>query len=113
MGDDTFFISHLLKENNKITIVDTDGQNTIQIPSNTYIDDILFTKNAARLTFEDNREITISGADKFIYNLSGNVTSGKEGYDLSYTDFASIFGVEDVLDLSSSQTGTITDMYIL
>jgi peptidylprolyl isomerase len=113
MGDDTFFISHLLKENNKITIVDTDGQNTIQIPSNTYIDDILFTKNAARLTFEDNREITISGADKFIYNLSGNVTSGKEGYDLSYTDFASIFGVEGVLDLSSSQTGTITDMYIL
>ena len=46
MGDDTFFISHLLKENNKITIVDTDGQNTIQIPSNTYIDDILLPKDA-------------------------------------------------------------------
>ena len=113
MGDDTFFISHLLKEDNKITIVDTDGQNTIQIPSNTYIDDILFTKNAARLTFENNREITISSADKFIYNLSGNVTSGKEGYDLSYTEFAFIFGIEDVLNLSSSQAGTITDMYIL
>ena len=96
-----------------MTIVDADGQNIIQIPSNTYIDDILFTKNAARLTFENNREITISSADKFIYNLSGNVTSGKEGYDLSYTEFAFIFGIEDVLNLSSSQAGTITDMYIL
>ena len=112
-GDDTYFISHLLKDNKKTSITDTDGNNTIQIPSNTYIDKAIFTKNAAQLTLENGREITINAANQFVYNLSGNVSSGETGVDLSYTDFASIFGVDNILSSTGVQDATIVDMYII
>ncbi len=75
-GDDTYFVSQLLPKSGKVSITDTEGSNTVQLPANTYIDKSLFTKNAARLTLEDGREITISGADKFSYNVGGNITDG-------------------------------------
>ena len=96
-GDDTYFVSQLLPKNGKVSITDTEGLNIIQIPSNTYVDKSLFTKNAARLTLEDGREITINGADKFSYNVGGNVTDGTAGTDLTYADFATSFGINDVL----------------
>lgn len=113
IGDDTYFVSQLLPKNGKVSITDTEGANIIQIPSNTYVDKSLFTKNAARLTLEDGREITINGADKFSYNVGGNVTDGTAGTDLTYADFATSFGVSDILNSSGAQTGVISDMYII
>jgi len=112
-GDDTYFVSQLLPKSGKVSITDTEGTNTIQIPYNTYVDKTLFTKNAARLTLEDGREITINSADKFSYNVGGNVTDGTAGTDLSYTEFATTFGVSDILNSSGAQTGAISDMYII
>ena len=112
-GDDTYFVSQLLPKSGKVSITDTEGSNTIQLPTNTYIDKSLFTKNAARLTLEDGREITISGADKFSYNVGGNVTDGTKGIDLTFTEFAEVFGVYDILNSSGAQTGEISDMYII
>ena len=112
-GDDTYFVSQLLPKSGKVSITDTEGTNTIQIPYNTYVDKTLFTKNAARLTLEDGREITINSADKFSYNVGGNVTDGTAGVDLTYTEFARSFGVADILDSSGAQTGAISDMYII
>ena len=112
-GDDTYFVSQLLPKNVKVSITDTEGLNIIQIPSNTYVDESLFTKNAVRLTLEDGREITINGADKFTYNVGGNVTDGTAGIDLTYSDFATSFGISDVLNSSDAQTGVISDMYII
>ena len=114
-GDDTYFVSQLLPKNGKFQITDTEGSNIIQVPTNTYVDESLFTKNAARLTLEDGREITISGADKFSYNVGGNITKGDgdKGTDLTFTQFAEVFGVYDILNSSGAQTGSISDMYIL
>ena len=112
-GDDTYFVSQLLPKNGKVSITDTEGSNIIQLPSNTYVDKSLFTKNAARLTLEDGREITISGADKFSYNVGGNITDGTKGTDLTFTEFAEVFGVYDILNSSGAQTGEISDMYII
>tara|TARA_A100000164_G_scaffold208535_1_gene184842 strand:+ start:287 stop:3151 length:2865 start_codon:yes stop_codon:yes gene_type:complete len=112
-GDDTYFVSQLLPKNGKVSITDTEGSNTIQLPSNTYVDKSLFTKNAARLTLEDGREITISGADKFSYNVGGNITKGDKGTDLTFTEFAEVFGAYDILNSSSAQNGEISDMYII
>ena len=80
---------------------------------NTYVDKSLFTKNAASLTLEDGSEITISGADKFSYNVGGNITDGTKGTDLTFTEFAEVFGVYDILNSSGAQTGEISDMYII
>ena len=112
-GDDTYFVSQLLPKSGKVSITDTEGSNTIQLPVNTYVDKSLFTKNAARLTLEDGREITISGADKFSYNVGGNITDGIKGTDLTFTEFAEVFGVYDILNSSGAQTGEISDMYII
>jgi hypothetical protein len=112
-GDDTYFVSQLLPKNGKVSITDTEGSNLIQLPANTYIDKSLFTKNAARLTLEDGREITISGADKFSYNVGGNITKGDKGTDLTFTEFAEVFGAYDILNSSGAQTGEISDMYII
>ncbi len=112
-GDDTYFVSQLLPNSTKVSITDTEGANTIQIPINTYVDKTLFTKNAARLTLQDGREITINSADKFSYNVGGNVTDGTKGTDLTFTEFAATFGVDDVLNSSSAQTGIFADLYII
>ena len=72
-----------------------------------------FTKNAARLTLENGREITISKADSFTYNVGGNITDGSVGIDLTFSEFANTFGINDVLNLSSSEDGIYFDLYII
>ena len=109
-GDDTYFISNLLPENSSITIIDTSGTNTIQIPSNTKVTKSQWAEDTVRLTFEDSRVITVNNADTFSYNLGGNVTNGEVGTDLSFSDFARTFGLDD---LSDSGLGTYTDLYII
>ena len=112
-GDDTYFISNLLPENSSITIIDTSGTNTIQIPSNTKVTKSQWAKDTVRLTFEDSRVITVNNADTFSYNLGGNVTDGINGTDLTFSEMAEVFGVFDILDLSGSDIGTAVDMYII
>ena len=112
-GDDNYFVSQLLPKSTKVSITDTEGTNTIQIPTNTYIDKTLFTKNAARLTLQDGREITINSADKFAYNVGGNKTDGTVGMDLTFQEFALVFGISDVLNSSGAQTGIFADLYII
>jgi len=112
-GDDTYFISNLLPEESSITIIDTSGINTIQIPSNTAVTKSQWAKDTVRLTFEDARVITINNADTISYNLGGNVNDGTAGTDVTFSEMAEVFGVYDVLNLSGSDTGTMIDMYII
>ena len=112
-GNDTYFVSNLLPKDSTIEIIDTSGTNTVQIATNTKVIKTLWTKDAARLTFEDDRVITINGADKFTFNMGGNVTDGTDGIDLTFAEFALSFGIDDILNLSGSDTGTVTDMYII
>ena len=109
-GDDTYFISNLLPENSSITIIDTSGVNTIQIPSNTKVTKSQWANDTVRLTFEDSRVITVNNADEFSYNLGGNVTNGTAGTDLTFSELALSFGVDD---LSVNSVGTIVDLYII
>jgi len=109
-GDDTYFISNLLPEKSSITIIDTSGTNTIQIPSNTQVTKSQWAKDTVRLTFEDSRVITINNADEFSYNLGGNVTNGTAGTDLTFSELALSFGADD---LSVNSVGTIVDLYII
>ena len=44
-GDDLYFVSNLISENSSSSIVDTSGNNIIQIPDNTYIDSIIFSND--------------------------------------------------------------------
>ena len=112
-GDDTYFISNLLPKNSSIEIIDTSGNNTIQIASNTIVKKTLWTKDAARLTFDDDRVITINGADKFTFNLGGNITTGEEGSNVSLSELAFYFGINDISNISGAENGVVTDLYII
>ena len=112
-GDDTYFISNLLPNDSSIEIIDTSGINTIQIAANTKVIKTLWTQDAARLTFEDDRVITINGADNFTFNLGGNITNGDEGLDVTFSEFAFYFGINDITSISGSETGEVTDFYII
>ena len=59
------------------------------------------------------REITINSADKFSYNVGGKKVDGTAGTDLTFPQFALVFGISDVLNSSGAQTGTISDQYII
>ena len=86
-GDDIYIISKGLRSNSDITIIDTNGKNIIQL-----VDDIDFiqtkiTKDALQITISNNTKITINGADRFQFELSGNITSAKEGSFYSFDEF--------------------------
>ena len=109
-GDDLYFISDLITNNAVITIADTKGKNIIQIPKNTFIEKAIISSDAARITLSDNKQITINNADKFTFNLGGNISSGEAGVNLNFEEFALIFDV-NILDISST-VNVISDFYI-
>ena len=72
-----------------------------------------WANDTVRLTFEDSRVITVNNADKFSYNLGGNVSDGTAGTDLSFSELGDLFGISDILNMSGSALGTEVDMYIV
>ena len=72
-----------------------------------------WANDTVRLTFEDSRVITVNNADKFSYNLGGNVSDGTPGADLSFSELGDLFGISDILNMSGSALGTEVDMYIV
>ena len=85
-GDDIYIISKGLSSNSDITIIDTSGKNIIQL-----VDDINFiqtkiTKDALQITISNNTRITINGAERFQFELSGNITNAKEGSIYSFDE---------------------------
>ena len=106
-GDDVYIISKAITSNTKIQIIDTEGSNTIQLIDGLTIANSLFTKNATRLTLSNGSEITINGADKFIYETSGNSTTGDIGQKWTYSEFVRGMGVAEGPPASGSKNGTI------
>ena len=105
-GDDVYIISHkTVNKNAKITVVDTNGTNIIQLVNNLKITKSLFTSDATRLTLENGAVITINGADKFTFELSGNLTSGNIGSQKTFEGFAEFMGI-DTLPTSGTKNGT-------
>tara|TARA_B100001175_G_scaffold49529_1_gene38901 strand:- start:565 stop:1809 length:1245 start_codon:yes stop_codon:yes gene_type:complete len=91
-GDDTYILTS--NNNAKIDIVDTDGNNTVQLPEWSKINSIFFTSDAVRLTCDDMTVFTINGADKFSYDIGGNKTNNEIGKIFTFSEFANLFGTE-------------------
>ena len=112
-GDDIYLITDLIPNGPKPSqIIDTEGNNIIQIPSSTYIESILFDKTALKMTLSDTQEIIISAADKMIFNVGANITSGITSDDLTFSQFANLFGIDDVSNLTSLENIQV-DMYVI
>ena len=101
-GDDTYIISNAASGN--ITIVDTNGSNTIQLVDGLSIASSKFAADSVQLTLSSGAVITVNGADNFTFEVGGNETSGVTGTDKTYAALAADMGV------ASLPTGsTITD----
>ena len=100
-GDDTYILVSQEGES-KVSITDTEGNNTIQLPEWSKIKSVVVAKNAIQITCDNMTVFTINGADKFTYDIGGNSTGNEIGSIKTYEEFVSL------LDTSLPETGTNT-----
>ncbi len=92
-GDDTYIITKFVQNNAKINIVDTEGQNTIQLVEGLTIFSTTFASNAVSLELTNGAVITINGTDNFSFDLGGNITKATIAMSVDFPSFADSFGV--------------------
>lgn len=102
-GDDTYIL--VSQEGDaKVSITDTTGNNTIQLPEWSKIKSVVVAKNAIQITCDNMTIFTINGADKFNYDVGGNKTGNEIGSIKTYEEFVSLF------DLNLPNSGTNTKL---
>ena len=95
-GDDIYIISQATPLNSSVNIIDTKGKNIIQLADGLNISSATFTSDALRLILSNESVITINGANKYFYEVGGNITSGASEEQKSYSEFSKLFGVEKI-----------------
>ena len=95
-GDDIYIISQATPANSSLSIIDTTGKNIIQLVDGLSISSTNFTTDALRLILSNGSVITINGANEYLYEVGGNITSGVTEEKKSYSDFSKLFGVEQI-----------------
>tara|TARA_S200000501_G_scaffold378800_1_gene443762 strand:- start:1282 stop:2580 length:1299 start_codon:yes stop_codon:yes gene_type:complete len=91
-GDDTYILISQ-KNSSSISIIDTEGNNVIQLPEWSKIKSIVAAKTALKITCDNMTVFTINGADKFSYDIGGNLTSNSLGTIKTFSEFVEIFNL--------------------
>ena len=99
-GDDTYILISQ-KSSTSVSIIDTEGNNVIQLPEWSKIKSIVAAKTALKITCDDMTVFTINGADKFSYDIGGNLTSNSLANIKTFTEFVNIF------NLTPPSSGTV------
>ena len=92
-GDDTYIITNAINPGAEINIVDTDGNNIIQLTDGIIISSSKFSSTAFQLVLSNGSEITINSSHRNFYEIGGNQTAGIIVGQNNYADFAIIFGI--------------------
>ena len=45
--------------------------------------------------------------------MGGNITTGEEGSNVSLSELAFYFGINDISNISGAENGVVTDLYII
>ncbi len=108
-GDDIYIISKGLNQNSNTTIIDTIGNNKIQFIDEINLKKTKISNDALQITISNDAIVTINGADKFHYELSGNQTSGEKGKLYNFNELSVLLGKKDTLneDIFSIDTNFI------
>ena len=108
-GDDVYIISNAIPNNSLITIIDTNGQNIIQLTNGLKISSSRFSQDSGRIELSNGASITINGADKFLFEIGGNLTAGINADQKNYYEFISSFGVNTspIVGIVSGNTNLI------
>ena len=107
-GNDTYIL--VSQENSaSVSIIDTVGSNVIQLPEWSKIKSISATNDALRITCDNMTVFTINGADKFSYDIGGNVTNNSLGKIKTFNQFVEIF---ELTPPSSGSVSTDTNKIV-
>ena len=106
-GDDIYIISKGLMPNSDINIIDTDGNNSIQLIDEINLKQIKISNDALQIIIANNAKITINGANTFEFELSGNVTNGRKGILYNFDELINLLTqkkntTEDIISISGS-----------
>ena len=93
-GDDIYVISKAIPSDASLTIVDTEGKNTIQLTDGLEILSTKFSSSAFQITLSNGAIINISAADKNSYEIGGNITGGIRVEQKNYLEFSKLFGIQ-------------------
>ncbi len=93
-GDDTYLLSpSMISANTELTIMDTEGQNAVQLLAGLHIEKAYIAKSAIRLELANGILITVLDADTMDFIQGGNPLTGQAGRTTSYDNFVQeIFG---------------------
>ena len=100
-GDDTYILVSQ-KNSSSVSIIDTKGSNVIQLPEWSKIKSISVAKDALRITCDNMTVFTVNGADKFSYDIGGNLTNNSLGEIKTFSQFVEIF------ELTPPSSGTVS-----
>lgn len=103
-GSDTYIVSaSLLSGSGNYTITDTLGTNSIQFVTGTGITSFIVAATALQMTLTTGAVLTILDADRFGYDVGGNISAGRDNVDVSFASF-----VSTTLGVSVPTSGTVT-----
>ena len=101
LGNDTYLLSgSMLPAGKAITISDSNGINTLQLAPGLSVASSQVSASALKLTLSNGASVTVLGADKFGFDVGGNLSAGLNPADLSYSQF-----VQNNLGTSIPSTG--------
>ncbi|MBK6999480.1 MAG: peptidoglycan DD-metalloendopeptidase family protein [Rhodoferax sp.] len=92
-GNDTFIISpNTLQSDVTAKIIDTEGDNFIQLVDGLTLTASTFYADAAQLTLSNGAKVQILGASRFKYQAGANLLAGDGATVLTYSGFATSLG---------------------
>ncbi len=92
-GNDTFILSpHTLRGDVTAKIVDSEGDNLIQLVDGMTVTASTFYSDAAQLTLSTGARVQLLGAAKFKFQLGANAPAGDTAAVLTYSQFATSLG---------------------
>lgn len=101
VGNDTYLLSGtMIPAGKAITISDALGTNTLQLAPGLSVASSQVSATALKLTLTNGASLTVLGADKFSYDVGGNLSAGLNPPDLSFAQF-----VQNTLGTTLPTTG--------
>jgi hypothetical protein len=111
-GDDRYVLSNdTVQAGAEITILDADGNDTIQLIDGLEIASSEVAADAVKLTLTNGAEITILQASNFTFEIGGNPLTGEDGTNQTFAEFTAntLDAVGGAVTIGAGNGGGVTD----
>jgi len=107
--DNIYQLSNLLTgDGENIILIDTEGNNTLQLPEGLAIKSTIIANNELLITLGNDAVINVRNVDQFSYEIAGDDITGTTGESLNFNDFVTTILGSTVPDFGTNTGGEIT-----